>query len=121
MRPSITHKRKGLKKGMQKGIEKGRQEEKLQIARKMKEQGLDSNLSPNAPDFLLKTLSDYNPNQPIRFNSIRAASIHYPEETARITFVHSRYLESVIKIQRNKETDDCSAPHPPSPCFGPNR
>ena len=29
-----------------------------------------------------------------------------------ITFVHSRYLESVIKIQRNKETDDCSAPHP---------
>ena len=34
----------GIEKGMQKGIEKGRQEEKLQIARKMKEQGLDSEL-----------------------------------------------------------------------------
>ena len=34
----------GMQKGMQKGIEKGRQEEKLQIARKMKEQGLDSEL-----------------------------------------------------------------------------
>ena len=35
---------KGIKKGIEKGIEKGRQEEKLQIARKMKEQGLDSEL-----------------------------------------------------------------------------
>ena len=34
----------GMQKGMQKGIEKGRQEEKLQIAQKMKEQGLDSEL-----------------------------------------------------------------------------
>ena len=34
----------GMQKGMQKGIEKGRQEEKLQIARKMKKQGLDSEL-----------------------------------------------------------------------------
>ena len=34
----------GIEKGMQKGIEKGRQEEKLQIAQKMKEQGLDSEL-----------------------------------------------------------------------------
>ena len=99
----------GIEKGMQKGIEKGRQEEKLQIARKMKEQGLDSELIAQCSGL---SVEDYNPNQPIRFNSIRAASIHYPEETARITFVHSRYLESVIKIQRNKETDDCSAPHP---------
>ena len=35
---------KGMQEGMQKGIEKGRQEEKLQIAQKMKEQGLDSEL-----------------------------------------------------------------------------
>lgn len=35
---------KGMQKGIEKGIEKGRQEEKLQIARKMKEQGLDSEL-----------------------------------------------------------------------------
>ena len=30
--------------GIEKGMQKGRQEEKLQIARKMKEQGLDSEL-----------------------------------------------------------------------------
>lgn len=35
---------KGMQKGIEKGIEKGRQEEKLQIAQKMKEQGLDSEL-----------------------------------------------------------------------------
>lgn len=35
---------KGMQEGIEKGIEKGRQEEKLQIARKMKEQGLDSEL-----------------------------------------------------------------------------
>ena len=35
---------KGVQKGIEKGIEKGRQEEKLQIAQKMKEQGLDSEL-----------------------------------------------------------------------------
>ena len=56
MRPSITHKRKGLKNGMQEGMQKGMQKgiekgiekavkrKNLQIAQKMKEQGLDSEL-----------------------------------------------------------------------------
>ena len=35
---------KGMQKGIEKGIEKGRQEEKLQIAQKMKVKGLDSEL-----------------------------------------------------------------------------
>ena len=66
---------KGMQEGMQKGIEKGRQEEKLQIAQKMKEQGLDSELIAQCSGLSVEDIERL-----------------YPESTDSIQFDPGRFL-----------------------------